>query len=95
MSEQKNKKQNTASLVATIVVAVLAIAAVVAMIFVMNGGEKKQEISVSEDFRPTAEFEQECEYQAHAPLRTQFRISVRRSVPCGDARERIYRGGAE
>lgn len=65
MSEKKNKKQNNASLIATIIVTVLAIAAVLAMIFVMNGGGKKPEISVSEPFRPTAEFEQECEYQAH------------------------------
>ena len=87
MSEQKNKKQNTASLVATIVVAVLAIAAVVAMIFVMNGGEKKQEISVSEDFRPTAEFEQECEYQAHDLVKGGFdviRLFVTQGLPHKD-----------
>lgn len=87
MSEQKNKKQNTASLVATIVVAVLAIAAVVAMIFVMNGGGKKQEISVSEDFRPTAEFEQECEYQAHDLVKGGFdviRLFVTQGLPHKD-----------
>ena len=88
MSEQKNKKQNTASLIATIVVAALAIAAVLAMIFVMNGQSgKKPEISVSEPFRPTAEFERECEYQAHDLVKGSYdiiRLFVTQGLPHKD-----------
>ncbi len=88
MSEQKNKKQNTASLIATIVVTVLAIAAVVAMIFVMNGGNGgNSSAPQSEIFRPTAEFEQECEYQAHDLVKGSYdviRLFVTQGLPHKD-----------
>lgn len=75
MSEKNTKKQNTAPLVATIVVAVLALAAVVALIFILGSKPVESAPSSSNEvFRPTAEFEQECEYQAHDLVKDSYEI---------------------
>ena len=60
MSEKKTKKQKTTPLVQTIVVAVLALAAVIALIFILGSKPVESARSSSNEvFRPTAEFEQE------------------------------------
>lgn len=75
MSEKNTKKQNTAPLIATIVVAVLALAAVIALILILNNNSgEKPASSSSEVFRPTAKFEQECEYAAHDLVKDSYEI---------------------
>lgn len=75
MSENKNKKQNNAALISTIVVAVLALAAVIALIIILgNKPAESKPTSSDEIFRPTAEFEQECEYTAHDLVKESYEI---------------------
>lgn len=73
MSEN-NKKQNFAPLISTIVVAVLAAAAVIALIFILNGNSEDKDPNVPESFRPTAEFEQECKSAAHELVSGNYEI---------------------
>ena len=73
MSEN-NKKQNPAPLISTIVVAVLAAAAVVVLIFILNGNPDDNKTITPESFRPTADFEQECENAAHDLVSGNFEI---------------------
>ncbi len=74
MSE-KNTKQSKLPLIATIVVAVLAVAAVVALILILGSKPVESNSSSSNEvFRPTAEFEQECEYAAHDLVKDSYEI---------------------
>ncbi len=73
MSEN-NKKQNPAPLISTIIVAVLAAAAVIALIFILNGNSEDKDPNVPESFRPTAEFEQECKNAAHDLISGNYEI---------------------
>ena len=73
MSE-KNTKQSKVPLIATIVVTVLALAAVVALILILNKPAEKSPAPSDEVFRPTAEFEQECSYEAHDLVKESYEI---------------------
>ena len=73
MSE-KNTKQSKVPLIATIVVTVLALAAVVALILILNKPAENKPAPSSEVFRPTAELEQECEYAAHDLVKESYEI---------------------
>ena len=74
MSE-KNTKQSKVPLISTIVVAVLALAAVVALILILGSKPAESNSSSSDEvFRPTAEFEQECEYAAHDLVKDSYEI---------------------
>ena len=73
MSE-KNTNQSKVPLISTIVVAVLAVAAVVALILILNKPAENKPAPSSEVFRPTAELEQECEYAAHDLVKESYEI---------------------
>lgn len=75
MSEKNTKKQSAAPLIATIVVAALALAAVVVLIIILNGKPAESNPSSSDEiFLPTAEFEQECSYEAHDLVKDSYEI---------------------
>ena len=73
MSEN-NTKQSKVPLIATIVVTVLALAAVVALILILNKPAENSPAPSDEVFRPTAEFEQECSYEAHDLVKESYEI---------------------
>ena len=75
MSEKNKKKQDNAALIATIVVAALALAAVIALIVILSNKSSEKPVSSSNEvFRPTAEFEQECSYEAHDLVKESYEI---------------------
>lgn len=76
MSEEYMKNKSKAPLVATIIVAVLAVAAVLALFYVLNLPEEtdKPSSSVENGFTITKEFLQECEYAAHDLIADNFEV---------------------
>ena len=74
MSENSTQNKSKAPLIATIVVAVLALAAVIALIIVLSLPKGDEQPSGNSGFTVTKEFEQECQYAAHDLISQSFEV---------------------
>ena len=74
MSGNSTQNKSKAPLIATIVVAVLALAAVIALIIVLSLPKGDEQPSGNSGFTVTKEFEQECQYAAHDLISQSFEV---------------------